>query len=130
MRILLPIPLVIAVAVATGLLVFAALDVSAHPREMVLAALICTLAGEVALIPLLLTRGAAQPAVAQAGLVGTVVHLFTSAALGGAAMLVKPLRLDQAYVYWLLALYWISLIVLVTLLVRAVKAAAIRTGLT
>jgi hypothetical protein len=118
-------PLVILAATGIGYAVCAAAGWNSHPREMFAAAIACLIASELAIIPLILVRGATQTAVAQAALVGTVVHLFACAALGGGAILIaRSVRLDGAFVYWLLALYWLTLIVLVMMFVRAVKSAA------
>ncbi len=124
MRKFLIIPPVIAVVAAAGLALCAVARFDAHAREMLAAAIACLLASELAIVPLFLTRGASQPAVAQAGLVGSVVHLFGCAALGGVGiMMAQTLHLDAAFVYWLLAMYWITLIVLTIMFVRAVKSA-------
>ena len=113
----------IALAAACGFAVLSALNINPHPREMLLAAVACLVASELALIPILLARGAAQPAVAQAGLIGSVIHLLACSVFGAALIILKPLRIDGAIVYWLLGFYWLSLIVLSTLFVRALKAA-------
>lgn len=74
-----------------------------------------------AFVPLLLSRGASQPAVAQAGLLGTVIHLL--GCLVGAAFLVFVLDAGTAGVYWVLAFYWATLAALVVGLTRAVRRA-------
>ena len=79
------------------------------------------LAGGAALVPLVLTRGASQPSVAQAGLIGTVVHLF--GCLVGAAVLLLVLKQGAAATYWVLAFYWATLVVLVVEFGRAVRSA-------
>jgi hypothetical protein len=124
-RWLLAIIATVALTAAAGYFACGLLRVPFHQREMLVAASVAAVAGAVAVVPMLLTRGASQPAVAQAGLVSTVLHLFVSAALGGGALLVKSLSLDPAYVYWLLAMYWTTLIVLVILLAGAVKSAPV-----
>jgi hypothetical protein len=78
------------------------------------------------MLPILLTRGASQPAVVQAGLVGTMLHLFGCAAIGGGMFLVKSLRLEGSFLFWLLGLYWLTLVVLVACVVRAIKTADLR----
>src|SRR5262245_40447007 len=128
MRTMIAIPVVIAAAAAAGLAICAALSWNPHIREMIFAALVCLIASELAVIPLLLTRGASQPAVAQAGLVATIIHLFFCTALGGSLIMMKSLHLGPALVYWLLALYWLTLITLVVGCVRAVKTAATGTA--
>lgn len=75
----------------------------------------------VALVPLFLARGATQQAVAQASLVGSVIHLFGS--LVGAAVLLLVLRAGPAMLYWLLAFYWATLAALAVAFSHAVRAA-------
>ncbi|HEY7090985.1 MAG TPA: hypothetical protein VH518_23010 [Tepidisphaeraceae bacterium] len=123
MRTMIAIPVVIAAAAAAGLSICVALNWNPHAREMIFAALACFIASELAMIPLLLTRGASQAAVAQAGLVATMIHLFGCVVLGGSLILMKSLYLGPSLVYWLLAMYWLTLITLVVGCVRAVKTA-------
>ena len=112
-------------AVGVGYAVCAVADFNPHLRSMMLAAVVCCLAAMVGAVPMVLSRGATQQSVAQAALVGTLLHLLGCTVLGGGAMLVRSLRLDAAYVYWLLGLYWLTLIVLAAGYVRAVKSAPI-----
>lgn len=79
------------------------------------------LASGAALIPLSLSRGAMQPAVAQAALVGTMVHLF--GCLAGAAVLLLVLKHGTSSTVWVLAFYWATLAVLVVEFGRVVRAA-------
>jgi hypothetical protein len=123
MRILLVIPVSLVLAAACGFAVCAALHINPHAREMLLAVGACFVASELALVPTLLTRGAEQPAVAQAGLLGTVIHLLACSVFGGALLLLKPLSIDGTMVYWLLGMYWVTLIVLSTLFVRVLRSA-------
>src|SRR5690348_7090302 len=91
---------------------------------MAVAAGVCLVAALVGCVPMLLTRGATQPAVAQAGLIGTLLHLLTCTVIGGGLLIImRPLRLEAAYVFWLLGLYWLTLIVVATGYVSAVKHA-------
>jgi hypothetical protein len=123
MGIWLVIPAVIAAVLAMGSVVCIGLGWDPHWREMLFAATTCLVAGELALIPMRLTRGATQIAVSQAALVATMIHLFASTGLGGSLILMKSLEIGSAFVYWLLALYWTTLIALVVILVREVKHA-------
>jgi hypothetical protein len=122
---MLVIPVSIALAAACGFAGCTALHLKPHVAEMLLAASACLIASEFALVPIILTRGATQPTVAQAGLIGTVIHLFGCSILGGALILFQPLQIDGSVVYWLLGLYWVTLIVLSTGFVRILKAAPI-----
>ena len=112
---------------AGGAMACRLISVDPHLRELLFAAGACLVASEASMVPIALTRGAAQATVAQAGLVGTMIHLFGCAALGGGFMLMGSLRLHAALMYWLLGMYWLTLIVLVAGFVRAVRAAPVTT---
>jgi hypothetical protein len=127
LKTLLTIPLLIALALAGGYAACALMGWNPHPREMLFAAGAALIAGLLGVVPMVLTRGATQPAVAQAGLLGTVLHLLTCTMLGGGMLLVKTLRLELAYVFWLLALYWLTLIAVAAGYVHAVKQAPVGT---
>src|SRR5690349_14859690 len=108
MRTLVIIPIAIVLAVGVGFAICGAKHVDPHVREMVFAAIICLVASEGAMIPIILTRGASQAAVAQAALVGTIIHLFACCGLGGGLIMTKAFGLLPAFAYWLLALYWVT----------------------
>ena len=122
------IPIAIAFAAAGGFALCRMFQLNPHAREMLFAGAACFAASELAVVPMFLTRGASQAAVAQAGLVATIVHLFGCTAIGGGLVLAKSLQLATPFVYWLLAFYWISLIVLVVGLVTAVRSAPVSTA--
>jgi hypothetical protein len=92
-----------------------------HPGPVALAAGATLVASGAAFVPAALARGAAQPAVAQAALVGTVVHLF--GCLVGAATLLLVVRTGLCGAYWMLAFYWATLGVVVVESSRAVRRA-------
>ena len=108
-------------ATAGGVAVCAAAGWPVHAATVVTAAVTGLAAGAAAMLPLVLTRGATQPAVAQAGLVGTVLHLF--ACLVGAAVLLLGFKQGAAAVYWILAVYWATLTAVVVECARAVRSA-------
>lgn len=120
---MLPITLALAVVGTIGWLICAGLGAPVHPSEMLAAVGTCLIGSAVAMIPLVVARSATQPAMAQAALVATVLHLFVCLVIAAAFIVVPAIRLGQEYVYWLLPMYWVSLIVLVMMLVRAVRAA-------
>ena len=105
---------------AGGYALCAAAGWNPRPASMGLAAGAALLASGLALLPLVLTRGASQAAVAQAALVGTVVHLF--GCLAAAAVMLIVARIPAA-TYWALAFYWATLIALVVAFTRAVRLA-------
>jgi hypothetical protein len=93
-------------------------------RELLAAAIACLIAGEAAIVPLLLARGGTQVSMAQAALVGTTLHLFVSITLAGVAVFAR-VGLSHAFLYWLLALYWVTLIGLVITFIKALRSAPI-----
>jgi len=90
-------------------------------NDALLAAAVVLIASELSLVPLLLTRGADQGAVSQAGLLSTGVHMLSSAAIGWAVS--SGLHRGQPFLYWLLAFYWLSLISVSAASVKAVRSA-------
>ena len=109
---------VIAAAFGCGLCAVAGWRI--RPLGMGVAAASALVAAGAGFVPLVLVRGASQAAVAQAALVGTVIHLM--ACLIGAAFILLVLR-NPAATYWTLAFYWSTLIALVVAFTRAVKTA-------
>ena len=84
-------------------------------------ALTALVATGAAFVPLLLSRGATQSGVAQAALVGTMIHLF--GCLAGATVFFLVLKQGIGSTYWVLAFYWATLAALVIEFGRAVRAA-------
>lgn len=131
MRTLLIIPVLIVLCLAGGYVLTQAFVSKTPPlREMIAAALICLIASEAAMIPVIRMRGASQAAIAQAALVGTVIHLFVSCGLGGGVIITKAFGLSPSFVYWLVGLYWVTLVVVVVGLIGAVKQAPIASNIT
>lgn len=122
MLVLALIPLAVLFTALAGLGLCATGGVEPHIRAMLTAGAICLVGSLLAVIPLVLARGATQYAVAQAGLIATMIHLFVSAA-GASAMVMTRGGLTMPLVYWLLAFYWTTLAALVTACVRAVRQA-------
>jgi hypothetical protein len=110
---------IVVVAVA-GFALCAVAGWNPRPRAMALAIAAAVVAGGLAFVPLVLARGASQAAVAQAALLGTVIHLM--GCLAGAAVMLLVVRMPAA-TYWMLAFYWATLVALVVGFTRAVKAA-------
>jgi hypothetical protein len=105
---------------ACGFALCAAVGWNPRPAGMVLAGAAALVAGIAAFLPLILSRGATQAAVAQAALLGTVIHLM--GCLAGAVVLLMVIHVQSA-LYWILAFYWATLIALVFGFTRAVKTA-------
>ena len=110
----------IAVAAAAGFALCALAGWNPRPRAMGVAVVAAVIAGGLSFVPLILARGASQAAVAQAALLGTVIHLM--GCLAGAAVLLLVLRMPAA-TYWMLAFYWATLVALVAGFTRAIKSA-------
>jgi hypothetical protein len=92
-----------------------------QPGRVAVAAVAALIASAAAFVPVVLARGASQPAVAQAALVGTVIHLF--GCLAGATTLLLVLHAGAGSAYWVLAFYWATLVVVVVELSRAIRRA-------
>ena len=124
MRALLYIPLAVIVVCGVGFACCAAVGWQPHPREMLTAAATCLAAGLLAVTPLVVIRrtGAANAGnVAQAGLIGTVIHLFVCIGVAAVVLLTK-MPLGPAFTYWLAALYWMTLAALAAGLIGEVKS--------
>lgn len=116
------IPLCVAIVAAVGLALCKAAGWDPGFSGLIFAAISCVIAGEMAFVPLLLVRGGSPAALAQAGLVGTMVHLFI-AAIAAAAVLIMKVEVSGSFVYWLLAFYWTTLAVLVCSFTRTLRIA-------
>jgi hypothetical protein len=127
MRALLLIPASLAVTVAGGVALCAGMGWNPHPTELATGCAVMLAACVAGALPVLLARHATQLGMSQAALVGTMAHLFVAAALVG-GVIVGKFPLHPAFIYWSMALYWSSLIALVAVLIRAIKAAPIATA--
>ncbi len=114
-------PLVVVLSVAVCFIASRLGGWDAHGRDLIAAAAVVLFAAELAVSPLFFVRGADQAAVAQAGLVGTVLHMLGAAAAGWAVS--AAMHLKQPFFYMLLAFYWLTLISLSLICVRAVRTA-------
>ena len=121
MRGLIAPPIVVILVAVIGFVSCKALGVDPGNREMFLAGGIVLAATVLALVPLILVRGARQYGVSQAALVGTVLHLMTAIGAGGLVFI--KLHPATPFFFWLAGLYWASLIAVVVCSVQAVKSA-------
>jgi hypothetical protein len=119
------IPIVAALVCGSGWGLCAALSWAPHPREMLVAACATVIAGILALLPLLFVRktnpSAGSAAVAQASLLGTMVHLFVCIGVAAVVLMMK-VPLAGAFTYWLAALYWATLAALAAGLIAEVRS--------
>jgi hypothetical protein len=105
---------------ACGLALCAAAGWSPRPGAMALAAGAALASAAAAYVPLILARRATQAQVAQAALLGTLIHLL--GCLAAAAVLLLVFHLPAA-TYWVMAFYWATLVALVFGFTRATRAA-------
>lgn len=121
---LLLILLTVAAAAGAGYGACRAAGVDPRPNGLAAAAAVSLVAGTLALLPLAFVRGAAQAAVAQAALAGSMIHLAGHVLAAGAVVFGAPtLRAPAGFTAWLMAFYAVTLGGLVVSLARAVRAA-------
>lgn len=125
MKNLLLIPISVIITAALVIVASRVVGFTLHTQELFIAAVIGLLAGELGIVPMILTRGASQYAVTQAALVASIVHLFSCTAFGGILIATKPITLDPSFIYLLMLFYFLTLILLVNVLVRAVRTAPV-----
>ncbi len=120
MKSLLAIPLIVVLAMALAWAALAGAGVRINPLEPVSAAIICSAAGLLGVLPLMRMRRNDLTSIFQMALVGTVLHLFAASALAGAAIGTHVVAARLSFVFWLLSAYWVSLITLVVELRRLI----------
>src|SRR5262245_54686385 len=108
MRALVLIPVAILLTAACGLAAAQMLGFEIHVRELMMAAFTCLIAGVLAVVPLILARGASQIAIVQAALIGTLVHLFVCV-IASMVLTFAKLAAPQPYLFWMLGFYWMTL---------------------
>jgi hypothetical protein len=122
MRAMLSVPLAVILFAAISFAICKLLGWNAHGSDLIAAGFTCLVAGELAGIPLILARGGNTLAISQAALVGSVIHLLASIVIAGIAVMLK-LHVGQAYLFWMLGFYWITLLVLVIGFAKAIRSA-------
>jgi hypothetical protein len=115
--------LAIAAVAAIGLAVCNVFGIQPYLREMLVAGLGTTVVCGVALLPLLLTRGAGQLAVVQAGLFASAIHLLGSV-LVASSILMRGLIATYPLLIWLAAFFAATLITLTISIAQHVRKAA------
>jgi hypothetical protein len=118
------IPLVVALVLGTAAAALTVFGVSVNPMEPLAAGVIATAAGVLGLTPILRSARKDPVAIFQAALIGTVVHLVSASIFTGVLLGLHVVQTHAAFVFWLLAGYWASLITLI-LQLRRVMAASI-----
>jgi hypothetical protein len=94
-----------------------------HRSSLMTAAAVTFVAALLAFVPLWLARASDQLAVAQAALVSTMIHLFVATGACGVVLIFKSLPHTQSFVYWVMAFYFATLIVVATTGATAVRNA-------
>jgi hypothetical protein len=113
---------VVAITIALGAALCVGVGGGLNARAMLVAAGVAIVAGGLAQMPLRLARGAGPAAMAQAALVGSLVHLLVC--IGTMIVVViGKLPVGTGFVYWLGALYFVTLIVLTSVFAKAMKQA-------
>ena len=127
MRTLLYIPVAMLLAAGLAGAVCLALHWNGYLREMIFAAVICTIGAEAALMPAVCVRRANHLTISQAGLAGTVIELFLTLVLAALVCLLELVPHRQQFMFWILGFYWTALIVLVCALAQLLREAKTST---
>jgi hypothetical protein len=98
-----------------------AVGVDPHGRDVALAAAIALVAACAGAAPIAFRRGVAADigGIFQACFLGTVLHLATAVVLTVVVLL--TLRPGNAFVYWMLVMYWLTLGGLCAIFVRTLR---------
>jgi hypothetical protein len=110
----------VSIALIVGESVCAATGSPLHGREAGLAGAIGLIAAITGLLPLQLRADRSAVALFQSAWIGSILHMAIAAALGMGA--IYFLKLSTPFVVWLLAMYWMTLIGLCVVLVKAMRA--------
>jgi hypothetical protein len=93
-----------------------------HPRELIVAAAVGLLAAEAAVTIVVVQRRATAVQMVQIALVSLGCLLLLSLVLAAAAVISRKVGL--AFMWWMLAMFWVTLFGVCGVLVRAMRAAA------
>ena len=115
-------PLIVLVSAAIGFAVCRAAGINPHAPQMLIASGVCMFAAEMGMIPVLRQRNRSAAALFQAAFLGSVIHLGLAAVL--AVIIIMGLKPGTSFVYWLLAMYWLTLAGLCMLFVKSIRAHA------
>jgi hypothetical protein len=117
-RLILLILLIAAAAVIGAAMVGSA----AHPRDAAIAASIGLIAIVAGLLPVRFAADRSAINLFQSAWIGSILHLTAFIGLGGAIIFAtKP---SSAFVIWLLAMYWLTLIGLCSVMIKTLRSAA------
>jgi len=99
------------------------LHIQPHVKEMSLALLVATMCAAVATSLVMVAGGSSQTAIAQAGLMASVVHLVGCLAVAGGVIL-AGLASPLPMLLWMLPMYWATVIGLVVVILQMMRIAA------
>src|SRR2546423_10649287 len=114
----------LAATIALGGLIAGMSHGSAHRPEMVAAAITCSLATALAMVPLILSVRASQMTVVSMGLAATALHLFACVAFSMLLVFGSLVRSPRPFMFWTLGFYWTTLIVVASAAIGRVKSAS------
>ena len=116
------------IALAAGLAIFVCRSLGADPhlKEMLTAAGVCLISAEVGVLPLVRKQRASPDVLFQAGFAGTILHLVLAAVMGAVVMF--GFKASDAFAYWLLGMYWVSLMGLCWVIVKRLRAKRLGCG--
>jgi hypothetical protein len=115
-------PLLILIAGLAGVGVAHIAGFNPHTHELILASIAALLASEAAVLPHLLKTEASPVAAFQASLYGTIIHLLLFLIQGASIMfLLKP---NLAFIWWLMPMYWVTLVGVCSVFIRAMRSPA------
>ena len=122
LRLLLVNPVLIFGVALAGAVVCRLTGADWHPRELIAAAGVGLIAAETAVTVAVLRRTADTAQTAMTALLALVLQLLLSIALAAAVMFTH--LVGRAFVWWMLAMFWVTLMGVSAVLVRLVRAAA------
>jgi hypothetical protein len=100
-------PLIVMVAAAAGTEVCRAIGVNPHVHELLIAGGLCLLASTLGVLPIVRITQPTPASEFQAAFLGSILHMVLC--LGGACAVIWLLHTSTAFVYWMIALYWLTL---------------------
>jgi len=113
-------PILIAIASVAGIGLTRAAGLAPHSHELVLAAIAALLASEAALIPHFLKIDNSPANLFQSAFLGTIIHLGLFLAQGASIyFMMKP---GNAFIWWLMPMYWVTLIGLCLVFIRTMRS--------
>jgi len=114
------IPIAIIAAAGAGVLLCRVMGIDPQLSAMAAAAVGSLIAGALAATPIVLNGNSSQAGAAQAGLLSSAVHMMGHAAVA-AVVILGHLRVGSGFIYWLMAFYLVSLVIVCGSLVSVIR---------